>query len=508
MDSVMKSLPMVALRGLTIMPEMVVHFDVSRERSITAVQQAMMEDQKIFLVAQKSIETEDPGQEDVYSIGTVATVRQVIKLPKKIVRVLVSGEQRGRLTGISEKEPYLKAEVERLEETDFGIEDEIQKEARYEMLRKHYPKLYNKYAARPVNEKKVVFIEVRESKISDSFSLMYKKVQEEHKYEIHTHFLRSGFSKRKDYQHACEAMITDIADAKYIFLNESSDVIAALPMRKETIVTQLWHGCGAFKKFGMSTAELIFGDDRKTLEKYPYHGNYTYVTVSSPEVVWAYEEAMSLQDKKGVVVPTGISRSDIFYDEEAKKAAQEKLLSVVPQAKGKKVILYAPTFRGRVAKAKTPNKLDIAAFGDALGKDYILLFKLHPFVKKRTAIPEGYEDFAFDLTDDMSIEELLFVADICISDYSSLVFEYSLFEKPMIFFAFDLDNYYDWRGFYYDYKDFVPGPIHTTTEEMIEYIQHVDERFDKKKVQEFRQKFMSACDGHATERIMKMMFGE
>lgn len=82
----MKSLPMVALRGLTIMPEMVVHFDVSRERSITAVQQAMMEDQKIFLVAQKSIETEDPGQEDVYSIGTVATVRQVIKLPKKIVR--------------------------------------------------------------------------------------------------------------------------------------------------------------------------------------------------------------------------------------------------------------------------------------------------------------------------------------------------------------------------------------------------------------------------------------
>lgn len=385
---------------------------------------------------------------------------------------------------------------------------QIRRMYRYEMLRKHYPKLYNKYAARPVNEKKVVFIEVRESKISDSFSLMYKKVQEEHKYEIHTHFLRSGFSKRKDYQHACEAMITDIADAKYIFLNESSDVIAALPMRKETIVTQLWHGCGAFKKFGMSTAELIFGDDRKTLEKYPYHGNYTYVTVSSPEVVWAYEEAMSLQDKKGVVVPTGISRSDIFYDEEAKKAAQEKLLSVVPQAKSKKVILYAPTFRGRVAKAKTPNKLDIAAFGDALGKDYILLFKLHPFVKKRTAIPEGYEDFAFDLTDDMSIEELLFVADICISDYSSLVFEYSLFEKPMIFFAFDLDNYYDWRGFYYDYKDFVPGPIHTTTEEMIEYIQHVDERFDKKKVQEFRQKFMSACDGHATERIMKMMFGE
>lgn len=384
----------------------------------------------------------------------------------------------------------------------------IRKAYRYRMLRKHYPAIYNRYAKRPIKEKKVVFIEVREKAISDSFSLMYQRVQETNQYEIHTHFLRSGFSKRKDYQCACEAMVSDIADAKYIFLNESSDVIAALPMRKETVVTQLWHGCGAFKKFGMSTAELIFGDDRKTLEKYPYHGNYTYVTVSSPEVIWAYEEAMSLQNQKGVVVATGVSRSDIFYDEDAKEAAKRKLLEVVPQAKGKKVILYAPTFRGRVAKAKTPDKLDIAAFSDAFSDDYVLLFKLHPFVKKRTAIPEGCENFAFDCTDDMSIEELLFVADICISDYSSLVFEYSLFEKPMIFFAYDLDNYYDWRGFYYDYTEFVPGPIYTTNEEMIDYIQHVDERFDKKQVQQFKDKFMSACDGHATERIMDLVFSK
>lgn len=385
---------------------------------------------------------------------------------------------------------------------------QVRRAYRFRMLRIHYPGIYKRYAKRPVNENKVVFIEVREAKISDSFELMYKTLTEKYNYEVHTHFLRSGFSKRKVYQHACEAMIADIADAKYVFLNESSDAIAALPMRKETIVTQLWHGCGAFKKFGMSTAELIFGDDRKTLEKYPYHGNYTYVTVSAPEVIWAYEEAMSLQDKKGVVVATGISRSDIFYDEKAIAAAREKLYQVVPQAKDKKVILYAPTFRGRVAKAKTPNEMDIAAFGDAFKDDYVLLFKLHPFVKKRTAIPEGYEDFAVDCTDDMSIEELLCVSDICISDYSSLVFEYSLFEKPMIFFAFDLDNYYDWRGFYYDYKDFVPGPIHTTNEEMIDYIKHIDEKFDREQVKAFREKFMSSCDGHATERIMDLMFGQ
>ena len=79
MDNEIKSLPMVALRGMTIMPEMVVHFDVSRERSIAAIQEAMVEEQKIFLTAQKSIETEDPGQDDVYEVGTVGTIKQLIK---------------------------------------------------------------------------------------------------------------------------------------------------------------------------------------------------------------------------------------------------------------------------------------------------------------------------------------------------------------------------------------------------------------------------------------------
>ena len=97
MNREIKSLPMVALRGMTIMPEMVVHFDVSREKSIAAIQEAMAGDQKIFLVAQKSIETDDPTQEDVYEVGTVGTIKQIMKLPKHIVRVLVSGETRGIL---------------------------------------------------------------------------------------------------------------------------------------------------------------------------------------------------------------------------------------------------------------------------------------------------------------------------------------------------------------------------------------------------------------------------
>ena len=124
-----ESLPMVALRGLTIMPEMVVHFDVSRERSIAAVQEAMVEEQKIFLTAQKSIDTEDPGADDVYEIGTVGTIKQIIKLPKHIVRVLVSGEVRGRLKEIEYKDPYLRAQVEIIDDADLTIPDDLNGEA-------------------------------------------------------------------------------------------------------------------------------------------------------------------------------------------------------------------------------------------------------------------------------------------------------------------------------------------------------------------------------------------
>ena len=129
MDNERKSMPMVALRGMTILPEMVVHFEVSRERSIAAVQEAMTEEQKIFLAAQKSIETENPGKDDVYEVGTVATIKQIIKLPKHTVRVLVAGEERGILKEIESDEPYLRALVEIVNESDVEVPDNVNAQA-------------------------------------------------------------------------------------------------------------------------------------------------------------------------------------------------------------------------------------------------------------------------------------------------------------------------------------------------------------------------------------------
>lgn len=368
-----------------------------------------------------------------------------------------------------------------------------------------YPFTYKFFAlTRKMNPDKVVFIEARFDKITDAFQLIYKRMKDEG-YEVHEEYLLNIKSNNPAYIRRCLHMLKDIADAHYIFLNDACDVTSSISLRKGSRIFQVWHACGAFKKFGMSTADLIFGADRRTQEKFPNYRNLSYVTVSSPEVSWAYEEAMNLKGTDTEIVATGISRTDVFYDKNFIKNARESVYSVFPQARSKKVILYAPTFRGRVAKAKTPDCLDIPAMKKALGNEYILLLKHHPFVKKRPEIPEDCKDFAMDVTTDLDIDKLLCVSDICISDYSSLIFEYSLFERPMIFYAYDLEDYFDWRGFYYNYDDLTPGPVVTETEEIIDYIQNLNSRFDKAEVQAFREKFMSACDGHATDRIMELV---
>lgn len=111
MENELMSLPMVALRGLAVLPEQVTHFDVSREKSVQAITQAMKKDQKIFLVMQKEVEVEEPKESDLYRIGCIATVKQIVKLPGNMKRVLVSGEQRAGLSWIESEEPYFQVAV-------------------------------------------------------------------------------------------------------------------------------------------------------------------------------------------------------------------------------------------------------------------------------------------------------------------------------------------------------------------------------------------------------------
>ncbi len=366
-----------------------------------------------------------------------------------------------------------------------------------------FPRIYNKAAQQPVNPKKILFVEIKTKEMPDSFVQMWDYLSRQGDYELEYFSLEQLGTTYWAYYKRCKLLMEKMATARCIFLCDSSDVVSCPTIRPETFVCQLWHACGAFKKWGMSTADLLFGASAKRQTRHPFYRNLDLVTVSSPEVEWAYREAMALQDSPEVVQATGVSRTDIFFNQDYIEGAQAWIHDLVPASQDKKVILYAPTFRGAPSEAVAPDQLDLVAMAQALDSEYVLLIKHHPFIKKAPPIPDEAAYFAYAVND-APIDKLLTVSDICITDYSSVVFEFSLFERPQIFFAYDMDDYLDWRGFYYPYDEFVPGPIVKKAEEIIDYIQHVDERFDQEAMRAFKQKFMSACDGHATERIAEI----
>ena len=160
---------------------------------------------------------------------------------------------------------------------------------------------------------------------------------------------------------------------------------------------------------------------------------------------------------------------------------------------GRKVILYAPTFRGEIRTAVSPGELDIARLFERFHEDYMVLVKQHPFIRESFVVEETYSEFCMEIRDEMTIDELLAASDICITDYSSVIF------------AYDLEQYYDERGFYYPYEAFVPGPVVKDTGGLIECISKIKE-FDYNKIRAFKKRFMNGCDGHATKRILEQIF--
>ncbi len=397
-------------------------------------------------------------------------------------------------------------------------------------LKRLYPGRYKAACKAPVEPGHVVFLEIRDKYLSDNFKLI-RAALEKREQKISVVCIREGMENQGSVMKNCLGAIPILARAQFIFVNESSYFLSSLPIRPETTVIQTWHACGAFKKFGYSVIGKGFGTTREDLEKYPVHNNFSFVTVSAPEVVWAYAEAFHMENHRERILPIGVSRTDMFFSSKYREKAcgkaewvlkrmapqlfashqnarpgnaQASDLNVVP---GRKIILYAPTFRGSVGNAVSPDALNIPLLKEMLGKDYILLINHHPFVKAkaRPKIPASCKDFAFDMTDSLSIEELLTVADICITDYSSLIFEYSLFERPLIFFAFDMKEYLDERGFYYPISEMMPGPVCSTTQEVAEVLKRKDADFDLARVREFKYRFMGSCDGHATGRILNLM---
>jgi teichoic acid ribitol-phosphate primase len=200
----------------------------------------------------------------------------------------------------------------------------------------------------------------------------------------------------------------------------------------------------------------------------------------------------------------GIPRTDVLFGDEriARTVADVRYRYAIPT--DKRVILYAPTFRGdTVTAARADGLPDWLALRDALAADHILLVRLHPFVRQGLVIDRELDGFITDVSDHPDINELLHVADVLVTDYSSVIYEFALLGRPMVFFAPDLDAYEAERGFYFDYRTGVPGPVVETTEALATALR--DPAPDRDRVAAFAARNFDVADGAATERVVRRL---
>ena len=254
-------------------------------------------------------------------------------------------------------------------------------------------------------------------------------------------------------------------------------------------VVQTWHACGAFKMFGKDGTEVYAELDRLS------HKDYDLVSVSSEHVRKIYADAFRIPVEK--VQALGVPRTDALFDEEANAAIREEVYAVYPEIRGKQVIVYAPTFRtsgGADRKVFQPD-LDWGVLSENLREDQIFLICPHP-VMQNEIVPPVYDNIK--VVRDFSTDKIMRITDLLITDYSSVIFEFSVFGKPIVFYCYDYDEYN--RDFYLDYETDLPGDILKTQKELLAYLT-AGEFIPSEKLESFRAKFMDACDGHSTERV-------
>lgn len=286
-----------------------------------------------------------------------------------------------------------------------------------------------------------------------------------------------------------------LAQADHVFIDDHAPVFDWLKLRKETEVVQLWHAGAGFKSSGYSRWGHYGCPKPQSC-----HRQYKYGIAGSKNIAPFFSEVWGLNDEQ--VLPTGMPRMDEYLDETHKQQKIEELHKKYPATVGKKVILFAPTYRGRNKKsAYYPYELlDFDRLYELCGDEYILFFKAHPWTNNKLKIEKKYQDKFFDLKNYPNINDLFYIVDLLITDYSSNIFEYSLMRKPMIFFAFDKTEYSLSRGFHRDYDLSAPGKVCETFEELAEAIEKKD--FEYKKVEQYIEHHFDYIDSGASDRVI------
>ncbi|MFD1037146.1 CDP-glycerol glycerophosphotransferase family protein [Virgibacillus byunsanensis] len=293
--------------------------------------------------------------------------------------------------------------------------------------------------------------------------------------------------------------IYHLATSRMVFVDNYYGFLAVTKFRSGTKCIQLWHAAGAIKKFGLKDLSIENRHPRACKRFRKVYGRFDFVVVGSEKMAVIFRESFDLSAKR--ILRTGIPRTDFFFDTVAKHEAAKFLIQEFPIIGEKKVILYAPTYRDHRLQAGDL-RLDIEKMYEVLSDEYVLFLSLHP--KASVSIQNEYPDFVFDASGGVHINHLLVIADVLISDYSSVPFEFSLLNKPMVFFAYDLEEYAQNKGFWEDYEELVPGPVVKTTGELIDVLKNGEYRLEQ--VRDFANEWNKYSNGKSSKRLINTLY--
>ena len=290
-------------------------------------------------------------------------------------------------------------------------------------------------------------------------------------------------------------LVKKLAQSGIVFLDDHAPVLDWMKLKEDTKVIQLWHAGAGFKSSGYSR-----WGHKGCPSPQSCHRQYTYGIAGSEQIAHFFSEVWGINDEQ--VLPTGMPRMDQFLNEEYRNRTKKLLYEKFPICTGKKVILFAPTYRGKNKKtAYYPYELiDFKRLYQICGDEYVVLFKMHPWVSEAVPIPGNMKDKFMDVNEYPNINDLFYFTDLLVTDYSSNIFEYSLMRKPMLFFAYDEIQYSFSRGFHRNYKDSAPGKVCHTFDELLKAIQEKDFEYDK--VEEYIEHHFDFIDTHSSDRVI------
>ncbi|WP_017571655.1 CDP-glycerol glycerophosphotransferase family protein, partial [Nocardiopsis halotolerans] len=296
-----------------------------------------------------------------------------------------------------------------------------------------------------------------------------------------------------------------LARSRYLVTNSRQP--AWFHRRPDQVVVQTWHG-SMLKRIGFDI-ENIRGKSRDYFDKLAWETRqWDYLVSPSP---WATPILRSAFRFEGEILETGYPRNDVFFapDREAVARRTRERLGL---PEGRKVVLYAPTWRDDKYYARGRHKLDLhldlRRMYDKLGDDHVLLVRRHPRVVD--SVPIVGRDFVYDVSLYPEIMELFLITDVLVTDYSSMMFDFANTGRPMLFFTYDLEGYRDnLRGFYFDFEETAPGPLLTESDEVISALLDIDEvaRESEASYRAFVERFCPLDDGYAAARVVDRVFG-